>query len=236
MSHKRGGLLAQIEASVLDDAVPVSSLLQKCIVLGGQAGSEKMRDWARQELNGYTGADAVPDYRHVRAALMIIITNRAGYNGIHQRINDSVFPSQIRDMIREKIDLEDAILGGGIGELEALASQNTDIHQLIPSWASFIADTMNKLNRDPRSRVAEVYWAVSNASMRGLLVRIRTALAEMVAELIVLTPPNKEVPDKLAADQATQFVITGDRHHKLHRADRTGCHVAGRDATVTGVV
>jgi hypothetical protein len=29
-----------------------------------------------------------------------------------QRIDDSVFPAQIRDVIREKVDLEDAILGG----------------------------------------------------------------------------------------------------------------------------
>lgn len=44
------GLLAQIEAGVLGDE-PLPSLLQKCIVLGGRAGSEKMRDWARKELN-----------------------------------------------------------------------------------------------------------------------------------------------------------------------------------------
>ncbi len=31
-------------ADVVDDAMPLSSLLQKCIMLGGQAGSEKMRD------------------------------------------------------------------------------------------------------------------------------------------------------------------------------------------------
>jgi hypothetical protein len=29
-----------------------------------------------------------------------------------QRIDDSVFPAQIRDVIHEKVDLEDAILGG----------------------------------------------------------------------------------------------------------------------------
>jgi len=40
-------------------------------------------------------------------------------------------------------------------------------------------------------------------------VRVRTALAELVAELITLTPQDQEVPDKLAADQAVYFVITG---------------------------
>jgi len=146
MSHKRGGLLAQIEAGVLDDTVLLSSLLQRCIVLGGQAGSEKMRDWARQELHGYVGADTVPDYRHVPAALMAMITNSAGYNGRSVRFDDSVFPTQIRDIIREKVDLEDAILAEGIGELEAMASQGNDVHTLVPSWATFIAQTLNQHN------------------------------------------------------------------------------------------
>jgi hypothetical protein len=211
MADKRGGLLAQIETDVVDDTVPVSSLLQKCIVLGGQAGSEKMRDWARRELNGYAGADAVPDYRHVPAALMALITNRTGYNGITQRFDDSVFPRQIRDIIREKVDLEDAILGEGVGVLEAMAGQDTQEHRLIPSWAGFIADTLNEHNMPPNSRVAEVYWSVSSASIRGILVRVRTALAELVAELIALTPQDQEVPGRAAADQAVQFVITGDR-------------------------
>jgi hypothetical protein len=100
MLRKREGLLGQIEAGVLDNTVPISSLLQNCILLGGQAGSEKMRDWAGQELHGYTESDSVPDYRHVPAALMIIVTNGAGYNGRTQRITDSVFPKPIRDRFR----------------------------------------------------------------------------------------------------------------------------------------
>jgi AbiTii len=47
MANRRGGLPAQIEADLLDDRVPLSSLLQRCVVLGRQAGSEKLRDWAR---------------------------------------------------------------------------------------------------------------------------------------------------------------------------------------------
>jgi hypothetical protein len=36
MANKRGGgLLAQIQADVVDHRVPLSSLLQNCIVLGG---------------------------------------------------------------------------------------------------------------------------------------------------------------------------------------------------------
>ena len=130
-------------------------------------------------------------------------------------------------------------LGEGIGELEGLASQGKDEHCLIPSWASFIADTLNKHHMAPNSRVAEVYWSVSNASIRGLLVRIRTALAELVAELITLTPQDQEVPDKLAADQAVQFVITGDRatiHYSSQHAADGGTNVMVGGGSAPGPV
>lgn len=46
--------------------------------------------------------------------------------------------------------------------LEAMASQGTDEHRLSPSWATFIADTMNQHNMVANGRVAEVYWSVSS--------------------------------------------------------------------------
>lgn len=232
MAQKRSGLLAQIEADVVDDKVPLSSVLNKCIVLGGHAGSETMRAWARQELNGYAGADSVPEYRHVTAAVIVVITNLAGYNGMTQRLNESVFPEQIRDVFRETGGLEDAILPNGIGALEAMADQGTKEHRLIPPWSSLIADTLNQHYMAPGSHAAEVYWSVPNAAIRGILVRIRTALSDLVAELIMLTPEDQEVPDKLAADQAVQFVVTGDRttiyYNSQHATD------GGTNVTVDG--
>jgi len=231
MAHKRGGLLAQIETDVVDSTVPLSSLLQKCLALGGQAESQKLRDWARWELNGYAGAETVPDHRHFHAVLMAVITNNAGYNAMTQRIGEDVFPPQIRDVIRESVgDIEDAFLPQGIGMLEGLASQGTDMHRLGPPWSSIMADTLNQFNMAPNSRIREVYWSVPNASIRGILVRIRAALAELVAELITLTAQGHNVPDKLAADQAMHLVITGDRptiHFGDSHAGDTVIHNSG---------
>lgn len=220
MANRRGGLLEQIEADLLEGRVPLSSLLQRCVVLGRQAGSEKLRDWARWELNGYDGAPTVPDYRHVHAPLMAVITNNAGYNAITQRIPEDVFPDQIRDVIRETVgDIEDAIIPYGIGMVEELAGQGTDTHHLGPPWSIVMADTLNRFNMAPNSCVAQVYWSVSNASIRGILVRVRTALADKVAELITLTPHDQDVPDKQAATQAIQLNITGKRP-TIHFGDR----------------
>jgi hypothetical protein len=233
MAKRRGGLPAQIEADLLDDRVPLSSLLQRCVVLGRQAGSEKLRDWARWELNGYADADSVPNYRHVHAALMAVITNNAGYNAMTQRIPEDVFPDQIRDVIRETAgDIEDAIIPYGIGMVEELASQGTDMHRLSPPFSIVIADTLNQFNMAPNSRVAQVYWSVSNASLRGILVRVRTALADRVAELITLTPQDQDVPDKQAAAQAVQLNITGERptiHFGGRRAGDIVTHSSGSE-------
>lgn len=233
MSSRPIGLLAQIEAGVLDDSVSLSSLLQKIIVLGGKAGSEKMREWARHELNGYVGSDVeLPEYRRIHSALYARITNRVGFNGISQQIN----PSDLPDFMTEKADLEEAILGNGIGELEALVAQAEDsgkTHHLSPAWASVVVAYLNKhAVMNEFSVVAAVYWEVSNASLKGLLVKVRTALAELVAELASLTPDGQEVPTRAAADQATQYVITGERPtiNITTQHTRTGANISAPSA------
>ena len=209
MGHKREGLLAQIEAGVLDETVSLSSLLQKCIVLGGQAGSEKMRDWARQELNGYASEpESLPDYRRIPAPMYLQVTNNAGYNPMTQR----VYATDLPDAFTEKFNVEVAVLGGGIGELEAIANSGEQEHRLSPGWASLLIAWLNKVNAHHNSHVAAAYWTVSNMSIQGLLVRVRTALAELVAELVSLTPEGQAVPDKGAADAAVHLVVTGNRN------------------------
>lgn len=231
MEHKRAGLLAQIEAGVLDDSVSLSSLLQKCIVLGGKVGSEKMRDWARQELNGYPDFQSIPDYRRLRAQVKLVITNQAGYNPITRPLSTADLGDQFRQILADTgVELENVSLGTNIGELEALAGSNEDEHKLVPYWADVMLQTLNDHYIDSTtSRAASIYWSVSRASFQGLVVRVRTALSELVAELIALTPEDQEVPDRVAADQATLFVVTGERptiNYSAQHATDGGTNVA----------
>jgi hypothetical protein len=104
------------------------------------------------------------------------------------------------------------------------------MHRLSPPFSTIMAETLNARHMRPGSRVDEVYWSVSNASLRDTLVRVRTALAELVAELITLTPQDQDVPDKQAADRAVQFIITGDRttiHYNNSRAGDIMTHSSG---------
>jgi hypothetical protein len=241
MSRKRESLLAQIEVGVVDDSVSLASLMQKCIILGGQAGSEKMRAWARQELNGYE-AEPVPSYRRVYTGLSARLTNLAGYNGMTQRISPSAIPARVREFLQEKdIDPEIAILGGGIGELEAMANQDKSEYLLMPSWADLIAGVLSKYSVEQGStRVEAVFWPLPDAALRGLLVKVRTALAELVAELIALTPAAQDVPDKAVADQAVYLVVNGHRptiqvtaHHAAGGTNVAASPAEGSPVTVS---
>ncbi|MFC0431076.1 hypothetical protein [Kutzneria buriramensis] len=205
MHGKRNGLLDQLQAGVADDTTPLSSLLQKCILLGGQAGSEKMRDWAVQELNGYDSLNDLPDYRKVAATVMIQFTNLGGYNPMTRRLRiDAEIPAQLRHLA----EWETAQLPGGVGELEAMATRE-ELHLSTP-WDGWLIDLLSNYI-DEYSRISAIYWDVSPVVLRGVLVRIRTALAQLVAELIALTPPDQSIPNQAAADAAIQFVVTGKR-------------------------
>jgi hypothetical protein len=111
----------------------------------------------------------------VPAALTARITNMADRNSITQQFDDSVFDSRVREVIREKVDAHDAVTPFGIGQLEGMASEDTDEQRLSSEWAGFVADMLNQHHMTPGSRVANVYSSVPRSAIQGVLVCIRTA-------------------------------------------------------------
>ncbi|GHF10424.1 hypothetical protein GCM10017786_50120 [Amycolatopsis deserti] len=211
MSGRRDGLLADIEAGIID-GTSLTTLLQKCIILGGRSGSEKLREWARRELNGYAGQEP-PNYRKVAAPIFARVTNAAGYHGFSQQLFLNDLSEQIQNFLREqKVDWEQIPLDSSVGDLEAMIARAEDNSvKLSPAWAGHMVEILNHANTSPNTRVATLYWEVPVSGIEGTLTRIRTALTELVSELISRTPEGQEVPAKGAADQAIQFVINGDR-------------------------
>jgi hypothetical protein len=109
-------LLGQIEGDVLSNR-PLADALRKCVILGGQAGSTDLREWALRELKGYFGEDEVPAYRTVAAPILADATTG---NAIvrDQRLSTSQLPDVARDVLHETFTFRE-----GIGEIEAMISQ-----------------------------------------------------------------------------------------------------------------
>lgn len=101
MARHHNSLIAQIESDALDDNVPVASALRKCSVLGGKSGSEKLRDWATRELQGYPGVEDLPSYRAINAPLLV-----DGIRGNYKVTRQPFPPMSLPDFAREHITEE----------------------------------------------------------------------------------------------------------------------------------
>jgi hypothetical protein len=77
-------------------------------------------------------------------------------------------------------------------------------------------------------KITAVYWVVQPAIIDGLLVRVRTTLAELVAELAATIPAGQNLPDRATTDRAFHVVIEGDGNSLT----LVGHQWAGGDSTV----
>jgi AbiTii len=149
-------LLDQIEHDVLDESASVAGALRKCLSLGGQSGSEELRDWATVELQGYKDLEVtpLPDYRVVPAPLMIDgFSPTAHVTG--QTISPTILPDFVRDDIKSEVEFR-----GGIGELEALIAEGEreGIVRIGLPMGSEIARLMNADLQHQYRRVERIYW------------------------------------------------------------------------------
>lgn len=207
MKDRDRSLLGQIERGALDEKTSITSLLHKCIVLGGRAGSIELRDWARRELRGYEASDQLPDYRKVGAAIGV-----DAVSGNYMVKNQTISPFDLPDFVQDAGIGEVFEVRMGIGRVEDLARTSDDSVKLsLPDGAS-LAKLMNTENGNPYQAIHRVFWMVSPVAFQGVVDQVRTSLVELVAELVAHMPDGQREPTREAADLAAQFIVTGKRH------------------------
>lgn len=218
--------MAEIERGALDTSIPLADTLRKCVILGGKSGSEKLRDWASRELQGYRDEE-LPPYRKVPAPIKIDGIN-PGAQITGQQIPPHALPDPADKHIREEVELR-----FGVGELEAMLDRDaTKSINLQPAGASKIVTLMNHENPDPYQTVTALYWSVSPTAIRGVLDQIRTSLTMLVAEIRAAGPGGDDIPSRSAADQAVSVVVTGKRSRvSVNTAQASGGSTAESSTT-----
>lgn len=201
---RRNNLIAEIEHDALDESASVATALRKCIALGGRSGSEPLRDWATRELQGYGGADELPDYRVIQAPLMVDAVS-GNVQITHQQFPPSGLPDWAREHISERLELR-----YGAGEIEEFCKDGNSV-RLQPPGASDLTRVMNAESERPYQHIVSLYWSVAPAALRGVLDHIRTALTQLVAELRANMAGDEIIPSAEAANQAVNVIVTGER-------------------------
>ena len=94
--------------------------------------------------------------------------------------------------------------------------------------APVIAAELDRASGQPFQHTHSLYWSVSTSSIRGVVEKVRTALAELAGEILARVSPDQEELPKEAVDQAVTFIITGERA----RVDVTSSQATGKATIV----
>ena len=213
-------LMAHIERELLAEK-PLDSVLRKLILLGGNAGSAELRDWAAAELRGYERDDELPTYRKVHAPLQIDGVVPGGIIK-HQTISTMDLPDFVEDDLGEVVPLT-----MGVREIQSMVAQHQQdgLIQLTPPGAALVVRYMKGAS-NLNGQITSLYWTVSTVALEGVLDQIRTRLAELIAELRATTLEGQALPTPAQAANAVNLVING-------RGNRVNIAQAANGSTVT---
>lgn len=208
MTRADKGLLAQVEDGALDSSTSLADTLRKCISLGGQAGSEELRDWARRELDGYKVEDQLPEYRVLPAAVKIDGTT---FNAIitGQQLSTFDIPDFAREQITNGVQMRH-----GIAELELIAKSGSEVKLQHPTMQDLVS-YMNSQQPIGGGTITTMYWVVGGASVLGAVDAVRTNLVALVAEMRAAGVGAGTIPTAEAAQHAVQVVIHGAKRSPI---------------------
>jgi hypothetical protein len=202
------GLLAKIEAGALESRTPLADILRLCVALGGRAGSEQLRDWARHELEGYKNGETIPGYRIVAAPLYLHGSNLA-YHNVKQQISIAQLPDFARDHYNGTVHIT-----SGVAEIERLASSEDEVRLQAPGMPEIVAWLNHKA--DYGTAYHAMFYVVDKAQLHGIVDTIRTNLVALVAEMRAAGVDANAVPPAPVAEQAVQVVINGAKRSPIN--------------------
>lgn len=209
-------LMSAIESDLIS-GTPVADVLRKLILLGGQAGSADLRDWASQELRGYrdTAAEDLPDYRRVPAQLQI-----DGVVGYTQITGQSIDPQQLPEGPKGLIG-NSVPFFQGIGEIQAMTTAGKRTVKISVPGAELLGRMIDQQSEQAFQHTTAVYWGVSVTAIEGLIDQVKTRLAELLAELRAATPSGAQLPTAAQATAAVNVVVHG-RGNRITVAHASG--------------
>ncbi|MEV4374960.1 hypothetical protein AB0J71_48495 [Nonomuraea sp. NPDC049637] len=216
MNTRDTDLLAEIRRDVIDSNVPIEDILRKCVIMGGDADSENLRQWASRELRGYGEGEQVPAYRHVRAALKV--KAQVGPRVITQQVAVEAFPEHVREYLNDV-----GVMRESISEIRREASGEGDLVQFRSSNSPRLAAVLDAhiKEKEPSAafqKIIDVYWEVGRSNLHGVADQVRTSLAEFAAVLTVQTKEGRDAPTTQQVDHAFRIAVHGDHSSVIIQA------------------
>ncbi|WP_134653474.1 hypothetical protein [Streptomyces sp. H23] len=222
----------RLESDILDESVPLASLLRQVLIMGGRASSESLRVWAQQELKGYREPDpTLPEYRTIVAALKAdIMAGPATFTG--QEISSRDLPEAAREHVTNDVPIT-----WSVAEIQATVQSAPGGHIRLggtnmSDLARMMTAHQRELQGSPFVNVTSVYWSASTSALEGILDQVRTRLTEFVAEIRSFMSEGADEPTPEQIRQAVSVInITAGDNSPVNVTSPIA--IAGSDAAAT---
>lgn len=215
-------LLRSLREVLLDESQPLPGLLRKCLLLGAETGSDSLREWARNELNGYGETDRVPDYRIVRGVPISVDSISGNTWAKGQIIDRHQLPRKAWEYVPEEFPFKQPI-----EELERLSEQK---RLSFTSPGLSYAQSIWNGELGAFQNIMSMSYVMSGSAVAGIVGQVRTKLVDLVADLTSDTPLS-ELPGKDQVDAAVDHRIGDIYNTTIHTAD--GPVAIGKKAEAT---
>jgi hypothetical protein len=238
-----GNLLGELQEGALDSTADLPGLLRKCVALGGETGSARLREWATKELKGYGGDDHLPPYRLTRSFLYLdgaTMTTRVS----GQQLPLTMIPAFAREKLQGDIQVVQPI-AELLNIVGSARHKGEDVVRLAPPGAQELVALINhelakqdgssvsSIGLPPSQVVERVYWMVGLSEFAAIIDNVRTTLVELVAEMRAGSPPGTALPTHDVTEQAVDIAVYGKRNRIV--VNQVAPHGAGAAATGGGV-
>jgi hypothetical protein len=191
------GVLRDLESSLIDHRVPVSTTMRRAKVLAVRLGADQLERWVDTELNGYRGESELPPYRRVAAQTIATFSGPLG--------------TMLRNIPAPTAHLKPEVhayatthnFTQGVRELESLISDTGDWLLRAP-WPPDLLRLLGE-NVFEGYNCVEAWKPIGRGNVEQVLETIRNRLLNFVLELEKLYPEaDDDERPAIRADQANQ--------------------------------
>jgi hypothetical protein len=168
-------LLDKIIELATDNQQPLTVLLRQCIVLAYEVKNEQLREWANDELNGYSDREKVPEYRIFSTGVTGLFVG-PGWARYEQGIPSVALEEKHRKWA-ETVEIAESV-----GTLEHMIKSGSKNSQMRFGWNdNLVLFYREKLN--PGWQLFSAHQDVPKSAIAGMLDTIRTRVLNLALEL-----------------------------------------------------
>lgn len=167
-------LLREIQDAATGEDISLAVVLRRCLVLAARLDHEPLKEWAKQELNGYEKPDSLPEYRRFATQARGTFVGPFGASRTNQPI-----PPLCIDPQHHKV-LFDIEMQEGVASIESLVKDGEG--QLSAPWPSDAVAYYQDKILETMSLVS-AHKLVSRSALVGILDTIRSRLLEFALDI-----------------------------------------------------